>query len=51
VDTTIVTQDTSIDVDTVRREGDQPVSEDTLKQSSGTNAPSADTLSADTAQQ
>jgi hypothetical protein len=51
VDTTIVTQDTSVDVDTVRHEGDQPVSEDTLKASSGTNAPSADTGSADTAQQ
>jgi hypothetical protein len=56
VDTTIVTQDTSVDVDTVRHEGDQPVSEDTLREDtlqepSGTNAPSADTGSADTAQQ
>lgn len=51
VDTTIVTQDTTVDVDTVRHEGDQPVSEDTLKQPSGTNAPPADTVSADTAQQ
>jgi hypothetical protein len=38
-------------VDTVRHDGDQPVSEDTLKETSGTNAPSADTASADTAQQ
>jgi hypothetical protein len=51
VDTTIVTQDTTVDVDTVRHEGDQPVSEDTLREPSGTNAPSADTGSADTAQQ
>jgi hypothetical protein len=51
VDTTIVTQDTSVDVDTVRHEGDQPVSEDTLTESSGTDSPSADTGSADTAQQ
>ena len=50
VDTTIVTQDTTVDVDTVRHEGDQPVSRDTLKQPSG--APSADTGSAaDTTQQ
>jgi hypothetical protein len=51
VDTAIVMQDTTVDVDTVRHEGDQPVSEDTLKEPSGTNAPSADTSSADTAQQ
>lgn len=51
VDTTIVTQDTTVDVDTVRHEGDQPVSEDTLKETSGTDTPSADTGSADTAQQ
>ena len=50
-DTTIVTQDTTVDVDTVRHEGDQPVSEDTLREPSGTNAPSADTGSADTARQ
>jgi hypothetical protein len=51
VDTAIVTHDTTVDVDTVRHEGDQPVSEDTLKETSGTNAPSADTGLADTAQQ
>jgi hypothetical protein len=51
LDTTIVTQDTTVDVDTVRHEGDEPVSEDTLKQPSGTDAPSADTGLADTAQQ
>jgi hypothetical protein len=32
VDTAIVTQDTSVDVDTVQREGDGPVSRDTLQQ-------------------
>ena len=49
VDTTVITQDTTVDVDTVRHEGDQPVSEDTLQQPS--DAPSADTGSADTNQQ
>jgi hypothetical protein len=51
VDTTVITRDTTVDVDTVRHEGDQPVSEDTLKGSSGAGAPSADTGSADTLQQ
>jgi hypothetical protein len=32
VDTAIVTQDTTVEVDTVRREGDRPVSRDTLQQ-------------------
>ena len=49
VDTTIITQDTTVEVDTVEREGDQPVSRDTLKQPSGTSTPSADTATADTA--
>jgi hypothetical protein len=40
VDTTIITQDTSVDVDTVKKEGDQPVSRDTLQQPS---APRSDT--------
>ena len=31
VDTTIVTEDTSIDVDTVKKEGDETVDRDTLK--------------------
>ena len=43
VDTAIITRDTTVDVDTVRHEGDQPVSKDTLKESSGTGSPSADT--------
>ena len=43
VDTAIITQDTTVDADTVRHEGDQPVSKDTLKGSSGTGSPSADT--------
>ena len=51
VDTTIVTQDTSVEVDTVRREGDRPVSRDTLKEPSGTGMPSADTGLSDTTQQ
>jgi hypothetical protein len=51
VDTTIVTQDTTVEVDTVRQEGDQPVSRDTLKQPTGTSMPPADTGSMDTTQQ
>jgi hypothetical protein len=43
VDTAIITRDTTVDVDTVRHEGDQPVSNDMLKDSSGTGSPSADT--------
>jgi hypothetical protein len=50
VDTTIITQDTSVEVDTIRQEGDEPVSRDTL-QSGGTATPSADTGLADTIQQ
>ena len=30
-DTTIITHDTTVDVDTVRREGDQPVRQDTVQ--------------------
>jgi hypothetical protein len=51
LDTTVITQDTTVDVDTLRQEGDQPVSEDTLTQPSGADAPAADTGSADTTQQ
>jgi hypothetical protein len=32
LDTTIVTQDTSVEVDTISREGDQTVNRDTLQQ-------------------
>jgi hypothetical protein len=46
VDTTIVTQDTTVDVDTVKKEGDEPVSRDTLRE---TGSPSTDTSHADTA--
>jgi hypothetical protein len=46
VDTTIVTQDTNVDVDTTQKEGDQPVSRDTLSE---TGSPSADTARSDTA--
>ena len=31
VDTTIVTQDTSVDVDTTRKEGDRPIRRDTVQ--------------------
>jgi hypothetical protein len=31
MDTTIVTHDTTVEVDTVRREGDQPVRRDTVQ--------------------
>ena len=48
VDTAIITQDTTVETDTARQEGDEPVSRDTLEQPS---TPSADTGSADTAQQ
>ena len=50
VDTTIVTQDTTVEVDTIRHEGDQPVSRDTLQGSGATTVPSADTGPADTTQ-
>jgi hypothetical protein len=50
VDTTVITQDTSVEVDTIKEEGDEPVSEDTLKKSGSTTNPSADTGHADTAQ-
>jgi hypothetical protein len=46
VDTTIITQDTSVDVDTVKKEGDQPVDRDTLSE---TGSPSTDTAHSDTA--
>jgi hypothetical protein len=44
VDTTIVTQDTTVEVDTIRQEGERPVSRDTIQQTSPTT-------STDTAQQ
>jgi hypothetical protein len=51
VDTTVITQDTTVDVDTVKQEGDEPVSRDTLQKPSRTTSPAADTGLADTAQQ
>jgi hypothetical protein len=51
VDTTIITRDTTVEVDTVKQEGERPVSRDTLQQPSRTTSPSADTGLADTAQQ
>ena len=50
VDTTIITRDTSVEVDTIRQEGDEPVSRDTLR-SGRTTTPSADTGLADTTRQ
>jgi hypothetical protein len=50
VDTAIITQDTQVEVDTIKQEGDRPVSRDTLQQPSRTT-PSADTGVADTARQ
>ena len=46
VDTTIITQDTTVEVDTVRQEGDRPVSRDTLQGPSRTTTttPSTDTV-------
>jgi len=46
VDTAIVTTDTTIDVDTTKKEGDRPVSRDTV---STTGSMSADTTHPDTA--
>ncbi|HEY7611895.1 MAG TPA: hypothetical protein VH764_02785 [Gemmatimonadales bacterium] len=46
VDTAIVTTDTTVDVDTTKKEGDQPVSRDTV---SNTGSMSNDTLPSDTA--
>ena len=51
VDTTIITQDTTVEVDTVQREGDRPVSRDTLQQSTGTSTTPTDTGLTDTTQQ
>ncbi len=49
VDTTIITRDTTVEVDTIKQEGDQPVSEDTLKAANPSTTTTADTL--DTLQQ
>jgi hypothetical protein len=46
VDTAIVTTDTTVDVDTTKKEGDEPVSRDTL---SDTGSPSADSVPLDSA--
>jgi hypothetical protein len=48
VDTTIITQDTTVDVDTIRQEGDQPVSRDTIQDPGQTTTPTTTTPSADT---
>ena len=47
VDTAIVTQDTTVDVDTTKKEGDEPVSRDTLSE---TGSPSAEGVPSDSAQ-
>ena len=51
LDTTIITRDTSVEVDTMRMEGDQPVSRDTVQQTSPTTPAPADTALTDTMQQ
>lgn len=44
VDTTIITRDTTVEVDTIRQEGDRPVSRDTIQSSrTPTTTPSTDT--------
>lgn len=48
VDTTIITQDTTVEVDTIRQEGDQPVSRDTIQDPSRATTPTTTTPSADT---
>lgn len=51
VDTTIVTQDTTVEVDTIRQDGDEPASQDTLQQTTpSATTPSGDTGQADTTQ-
>ncbi len=50
VDTTIITRDTTVEVDTIRQEGEEPVRRDTVQQSSPTT-PQVDTGQADTARQ
>lgn len=52
VDTTIVTQDTTVEVDTVRRDSDEPASRDTLQGTSPTTSTTTtDTVGLDTLQQ
>jgi hypothetical protein len=51
VDTTIVTQDTTVEVDTIRQEGEEPASRDTLQQTSPSATQPADTGALDTVQQ
>jgi hypothetical protein len=47
VDTAIVTQDTTVEVDTIRREGEEPASRDTL-QDTGPATTTTDTVGLDT---
>lgn len=51
VDTSIITRDTTVEVDTIRQEGDQPVSRDTLQSGGTGGTPSGDTGLTDTTQQ
>lgn len=48
MDTTIVTRDTNVDVDTIKKEGDRAVSRDTVKKTGG--AAATDTTVTDTVQ-
>lgn len=51
VDTTIITRDTTVEVDTTTKEGDQPVSQDTIQQTSPSTSTETDTGYTDTTQQ
>jgi len=39
LDTTIITRDTTVEVDTIKHEGDEPVSRDTLQQPGSSTTP------------
>ena len=48
MDTTVITRDTTVEVDTIRQEGDEPVSRDTVRQTSPTTTTPVDTGLTDT---
>jgi hypothetical protein len=48
IDTTIVTQDTTVEVDTIRRDNEEPASRDTLKETSPSTSATTDTVGLDT---
>ena len=51
VDTSIITRDTTVEVDTITREGDRPVGRDTLQGGGATMPTTADTALVDTLRQ